>query len=81
MNNAMIYTLATLHAKNLVKAEIRKRGYKLHDYTAKAIMEMTMAYLDAHRSTLLEYAHGMIERSPELKKMYEKEERRRLRTV
>jgi hypothetical protein len=73
--SAMIYTLAMLQAKRRVKDQIRKEGKKLHDYKARDITVMAGVYCELHREELIAETRATIERSAELKKMFEKEQK------
>jgi hypothetical protein len=64
MDNARFATLAIEHARKLVKEEIRKLG------GSAELKTWAMAYLEAHRDYLEEHAMEVIERSPELRKLY-----------
>jgi hypothetical protein len=77
--SAMIYTLALCRAKQRVKEQIRKEGKKLSEYKARDIAVMAGIYCELHREELAAEARATIERCAELKKMYDKEERRKLR--
>jgi hypothetical protein len=66
MNRALFATLAIEHARKLVKEEIRKLG------GSAELTTWAMAYLEAHRDYLEEHAMEVIERSPELRKLYYK---------
>jgi hypothetical protein len=79
--SAMIYTLAMLQAKRRVKEQIRKEGKKLHDYKTRDITVMAGVYCELHREELIAETRATIERSAELKKLYEKEQRNGQRAV
>jgi hypothetical protein len=79
--SAMIYTLAMLQAKRRVKEQIRKEGRKLWEYKARDITVMAGRYCELHKEELVAETKAMIERSAELKKMFEKEQRNGQRAV
>jgi hypothetical protein len=79
--SAMIYTLAMYRAKQRVKEQIRKEGKKLHDYKARDITVMAGMYCELHKEELIAETKATIERSAELKKLYEKEQRNGQRAV
>jgi hypothetical protein len=79
--NAVIRTLAEYRAKQRVRDQIRKEGHKLYSYKAREITELARTWLDAHLEQAVAEAMADVERSPELKKMYLKEEKRLGRPV
>jgi hypothetical protein len=79
--SAMIYTLAMLQAKRRVKEQIKRDGKKLQDYKARDITVMAGMYCELHREELIAETKATIERSAELKKLYEKEQRNGQRTI
>jgi hypothetical protein len=62
-------------AKEAVKYNIRAEGLKLRDFPSRDIARMAEAFVGNHRDTLLAGALRAIERSPELQRMLEKEQR------
>jgi hypothetical protein len=79
--SAMIYTLAMLQAKRRVKEQIKRDGKKLQDYKARDITVMAGMYCELHREELIAETKATIERSAELKKLYEKEQRNGQRII
>jgi hypothetical protein len=77
--SAMIYTLAMLQAKRRVKEQIKRDGKKLQDYKARDIAVLAGMYCELHKEELAAEARATIERSAELKKMFEKEQKQKLR--
>ena len=75
--SAIIYTLATYRARKQVKEDIKRRyGYsKLREYSAAQINTMAQMWIEMHRDELVADARSMIAKSPELTKMYEREQR------
>jgi hypothetical protein len=69
--------LAVYRAKKLVKEMIRRRGEKLSEYTVADIKTLAEAWAAEHKEELVAEAKRMIASSPELQKMYEKEQRQR----
>jgi hypothetical protein len=68
-------------ARKAVKAQLQAAGYKVSYVEARIIAVQANAYLDQHRDALLAEAAMTIDRSPELRKMAEKEARQRAKTV
>jgi hypothetical protein len=62
-------------AREAVKHNIRAQGHKLSHYAAKDITRMAEALVVNNREVLLAGALRTIERSPELRRMLEKEQR------
>jgi hypothetical protein len=79
--NAVVYTLAHYQARQRVKEQIRKEGKKLLDFKHRDIVILANMHQAIHAEELAAEALQTIQRSQELKKLYEKEERRRLRAV
>jgi hypothetical protein len=73
------HTLALQQARRRVLERIKCAGYKLTDTTAKDITAWARAYLDAHHDECYGRAAEIVERSPVLRKMIEREERRQAR--
>ena len=62
-------------AREAVKYNIRAEGLKVRDFPAKDITQMAEAFVGNHRDKLLAGALRAIERSPELQRLLEKEQR------
>jgi hypothetical protein len=75
--SAIIYTLAQYRAVKQVKEDIRRRygSSKLREYSLAQIKTMAQMWIEMHRDELIADAKEMISKSPELTKMYEKEQR------
>lgn len=77
--SAVIISLARYRARNAVKRQLRDQGRKLSQIKPREISVLAEAYLAEHRAALLLQALETVHRSPELLKMYEREERDRAR--
>jgi hypothetical protein len=77
--SAMIYTLALYRAKQVVKQQIRKEGKKLQEFKARDITILAQLWLDVHREEAIADAKQSIARSPELTKMFEREQKQTVR--
>jgi hypothetical protein len=73
----VIEVLAIYRAKKLVQDHIRRRGEKVSAYSAADIKTLSEAWVAEHKEELVAEAKRMIASSPELTKMYQKEERAR----
>jgi hypothetical protein len=62
-------------ARETVKHNIRAEGRRVTDFLPKDITRMAEAFIDNHRDKLLAGALRAIERSPELRRLLEKEQR------
>jgi hypothetical protein len=62
-------------AREAVKHNIRAQGHKLSHYAAKDITRTAQEFVTNNRDVLLAGAMRTIERSPELRRMLEKEQR------
>ena len=62
-------------AREAVKHNIRAEGLRVTDFLPKDISRMAEAFIDNHRDKLLAGALRAIERSPELRRLLEKEQR------
>ena len=62
-------------AREAVKYNIRAEGLKVRDFLPKDITRMAEAFIDNHRDKLLAGALRAIERSPELQRLLDKEQR------
>jgi hypothetical protein len=75
-------TLARQQARNRVKEELRRRGWKIASTTAAELYEMARDYLNEHEEECFARARENIARSVELQRIIargEKEEARRAR--
>jgi hypothetical protein len=75
--SAAIYTLAMYRAKKAVKEQLRRKGVKLSEVTARDIQILARLELDLRGPEFVAQGKEMIASSPELTKMYEKEQRQR----
>jgi hypothetical protein len=73
--SAVIAALAEYRARKQVKEELRRKGLKVSDCSAAEIKVMAGVWAEMHRDELIADAKRMIASSPELKRMYEKEQR------
>ena len=71
----VIAALMRSAAREAVKYNIRAEGLKVRDFPAKDITRMAEAFVGNHRDKLLAGALRAIERSPELQRLLEKEQR------
>ena len=71
----VIAALMRSAAREAVKYDIRAEGLKVRDFPAKDITQMAEAFVGNHRDKLLAGALRAIERSPELQRLLEKEQR------
>jgi hypothetical protein len=62
-------------AREAVKHNIRGEGLRVTDFLPKDISRMAETFIDNHRDKLLAGALRAIERSPELQRLLEKEQR------
>jgi hypothetical protein len=62
-------------AREAVKHNIRAEGLRVTDFLPREISVMAEAFATKHRETLLAGALRAVERSPELQRMLEKEQR------
>jgi hypothetical protein len=62
-------------AREAVKHNIRAEGLRVTDFLPREISVMAEAFAEHHHDKLLDGALRAVERSPELKKMLEKEQR------
>jgi len=60
-----------------VQHQIKARGQKLRNFTARDIAVAANEYLAGHRQALFEEAIGMVQSSAELRKLYAREQRER----
>jgi hypothetical protein len=73
----VIAVLCEYRAKKQVKELLRRKGEKVSAYSAAEIKVMAEQWAAEHREELIADAKRMIASSPELTKMYEKEQRQR----
>ena len=73
----VIAVLCEYRAKKQVKELLRRKGEKVSAYSAAEIKVMAEQWGAEHREELIADAKRMIASSPELQKMYEKEQRQR----
>ncbi len=73
--SATIYTLAMYRSRKKIKEQIRGRGEKVSQYSARDISVMAEMWAAMHRDELIADAKAMIASSLELTRMYEKEQR------
>jgi hypothetical protein len=62
-------------AREAVKHNIRAEGLRVSNFMPKDISRMAEAFIDNHRDKLLAGALRAIERSPELQRLLDKEQR------
>lgn len=74
--SAVLCTLARQKAIKAIKRQIQSQGLRLANFSARDIHIWVDAYLEAHRQELIEQAKEMVSKSPELCKLYEREQRR-----
>src|SRR5262245_8230161 len=77
----VLITLARLATKEAVKRKLRDQGLKPQCMSAREINAAADVYLEAHVRELVEEAWRLCQRSPELMKLYEKEQRERQRKL
>lgn len=77
--STVIAVLAEYRARKQVKEMLRRQGHKVSAYTAAEIKVMAGVWAAMHRDELIADAKRMIASSPELTKMYNKEQRQRQR--
>ena len=75
--SAVLCTLARQRAVNVIKRQLQAQGIRLNDVTVRDIHIWADAYLEVHRQELIEQAMEMVSSSPELRKLYEREQRQR----
>jgi hypothetical protein len=76
---AVEHTLARQQARNRVKEELRRRGWKLASTTAAQLYEMAKDYLDEHEEECFARAREIVAASVELQKMIARGEREEAR--
>jgi hypothetical protein len=57
-------TLAMYWARKAARDELRRKGFKVSNYTAAEITTLARTYLDAHRAELIAQAKEVIRTSP-----------------
>jgi len=77
--NAVIFHIARHKAKKAVEVELKSQGIRLTTFPYCDLKLRAKAYFDAHRAELVEQATQTVMRSPQLRKLHEREERQRLR--
>src|SRR5690349_5167336 len=77
----VIIGLARQTARNAVKAELRDRGLKLTNFSARDLSVMADAYFAQHRDRLLAETWERVRNGPALWDLYAKEQRDRQRQL
>jgi hypothetical protein len=77
--SAVLCTLARQKAVKAVKHQLQARGIRLNDVAARDIHIWADAYLEVHRQELIEQAMEMVSSGRELRKLYEREHRQRVK--
>ncbi len=79
--SAVIGTLTRQAALKAVKHKLRARGLKLRQVACRDLSIMARDYLAQHRQELTEEAAEMLRGSPELQRLYAREQRDRQRQL
>ncbi len=77
----VIATLARQSALNAVKKEARAKGLKVSHFAVRELSIMAQEYIAQHRQALIAETWEPVQSAPELRALYEKEERARLRQL
>jgi len=75
--SAVLCTLARQKGNQSDQAPTAALGLRIAQFSARAIHIWADAYLEVHRRELIEQAMEMVSKSPELRKLYEREQRHR----
>jgi hypothetical protein len=77
--SALFVTAAMYRARQEIKNQLRARGEHVAQLSARDITLLAEQYLAEHRQALMEEARAMVMDSPELRKLYEREQAKRQR--
>jgi len=75
--SAVLTTAAMYRARQEIKRQLKARGERVAQLSARDITLLAEQYLAEHRQALMEEAQAMVMGSPELRKLYEREQRQR----
>ena len=79
--SAVIVGLARQTARNAVKAELRAKGLRVTNFSARDLSVMADDYLARHRAELIGATWERVRNAPALWELYEKEQRDRQRQI
>ncbi len=74
--SAVLCTLARQAAIKAIKRQLQAQGLRLAQFSARDIHIRADAYFEAHRQMLIAEAMETVQRSPQLRTLYEREQRR-----
>lgn len=74
--SAVVCTLARQKAIQAIKRQFQAQGLRVAQFSARDIHIKADAYFTAHRQALIEEALETVRKSPQLRTLYEKEQRR-----
>jgi hypothetical protein len=77
--SALFVTAAMYRARQEIKHQLKARGERVAQLSARDITLLAEQYLAEHRQALMEEAQAMVLASPELRKLYEREQAKRMR--
>ena len=77
--SAVLATLARYEAVKAVKRHLRSLGVRPRDTTARDIRIAADEYLAQHRAELVAHAAETVRKDPQLRTLYEREQRERRR--
>ena len=72
--SAVLTTAAMYRARQEIKRQLKARGERVAQLSARDITLLAEQYLAEHRQALMEEAQAMVMESPELRKLYEREQ-------
>ena len=72
--SALFVAAAMYRARQEIKRQLRARGERVAQLSARDITLLAEQYLAEHRQALMEEAQAMVMESPELRKLYEREQ-------
>jgi len=75
--STVIVTLARQAAIKAVKRELQAQGIKLYPFAQRDLVVMAAQYAAANRAALLAETIERVQRSPELRELYDREQRQR----
>jgi hypothetical protein len=72
--SALFVAAAMYRARQEIKRQLKARGERVAQLSARDITLLAEQYLAEHRQALMEEAQAMVMESPELRKLYEREQ-------
>lgn len=74
--SAVLFTLARQKAIQATKRQLQAQGLRVAHFSARDISIAANGYFEEHREALIEEALETVRKSPQLRTLYEKEQRR-----